>query len=270
MKPGSPTGLMLKGDAFLSLGKRDRALEAYQEAHESAKLFMEPLKRLADFFKGVDDKQYLAYLKRLDKLSPLHAERKRDIGVAHLGQGESETAEKYFDQAIECATREASTIIENMAESIAQHVQGRSPALAEKYLSKMLEAKRENLSRSDLETFNRLGIALKQQGKWEQAVDNYRKALKIAPDDENLHYNMGAAYFEGGRTADAVNCFSRALSINPELHKGSDTISYNLANVFFSAGSLRRAEEFVKDALEANPKNAKALRLREQMGKRGR
>ncbi|MGE4290608.1 MAG: tetratricopeptide repeat protein [Desulfovibrio sp.] len=268
IKPGSPTGLMLKGDAFLGLGKRDRALEAYLEAHESAKLFIEPLKRLAAFYQGADNDIYLSYLKKLDKLSPLHAERKRDIGEVHLVRGEMDSAEKYFDQAIECATREASAIIESMAESIAQRVQGRSPYLAEKYLSRMIEAKKDNLTRSDLETFNRLGIALKLQGKWEEAIENYRKALRIAPDDEGLHYNVGVAYFEGGRTQDAVNSFARAVKLNPEFHKGNDRVSYNLANVFYRAGSMPRAEQYLKDALEANPDNAQARKLLDELLRR--
>ncbi|MGE4468557.1 MAG: tetratricopeptide repeat protein [Desulfovibrio sp.] len=268
IKPGSPTGLMLKGDAFLGLGKRERALQAYLEAHENAKLFIEPLKRLAAFYHGADDDMYLQYMKKLDRLSPLHAERKRDIGEAHLAKGDMSTAEKYFDQAIECATREASAIIENMAESIAQRVQGRSPHLAEKYLSKMLDAKKGHWGRADLVTFNKLGIALKLQGKWEEAIENYRKALKIAPDDEGLYYNIGVAYFEGGRLQEAVNSFARALKINPELHKGNDRVAFNLANVFYRAGGVTRAEQYLEDALEANPNNQQAKQLLDQVLRR--
>lgn len=261
IKPDSPTALMLKGDAFQGLGKRERAEQAYLEAHENAKLFIEPLKRLAAFYKGVDGNLYLEYMKRLDRLSPLHAERKRDIGEAHLDKGDMSTAEKYFDQAITCATREASSIIENMAESIAQKVQGRSPHLAEKYLAKMLDSKKGNLTRADLVTFNRLGIALKLQGKWEAAIENYQKALEIAPDDEGLHYNIGVAYFEGGRIQEAVRSFGKALQLNDSFHKGNERVCLNLANAFFRAGSMPRTERFLRDALETNPNSGPARQL---------
>lgn len=261
IKPGSPTGYMLMGDAYLQLGKDDKALEAYMEAHRNAPVFIEPLKRLAGFFSEKDMSQHLDYLLKLDKLSPLNAERKRDIGSVHYKQGNMEKAEKYFDQALDCADREASNLIENIAGSIADLVAERSPEMSEKYLEKILNAKAKSLSRSDLITFNRLGIVLKKQGKWQKAIEHYEKALTIAPNDEALYYNIGLAYQEGGNNQAAVKHFDKALRINPGLHEGNLTVCMNLGNVYYQVNDQDMAERFFKAALEASPGHSEAKRM---------
>jgi len=261
IKPGSPTGYMLLGDAFTQLGKEDKALESYVEAHRNAPVFLEPLKRLADFFEEKDVGAHLEYLSKLDQLSPLNAERKRDIGSAHFRKGDVEQAEDFFDQALTCADREASSLIENIATSIADLVQEQSPALSEKYLEKVINAKSERLTRSDIATFNRLGIVLKKQGKLKKAIEYYNQALKIAPEDEGLHYNVGMAYFDGGDSRTAAKCFDEALKIAPGFYKGNATVSKNLGNVYFGMGELGLAEKFFQAALEVNPSHAESKRM---------
>jgi tetratricopeptide (TPR) repeat protein len=71
----------------------------------------------------------------------------------------------------------------------------------------------------DVYVYNRLGIALRKQGKWEEAVKEYQKALKVNSDDEAIHFNMGRAYLEGKRKALARECFQKVLKINPELNE---------------------------------------------------
>lgn len=58
------------------------------------------------------------------------------------------------------------------------------------------------------------------------------------------------------------------MKINPELHKGNDRVAFNLANVFYRAGGVTRAEQYLKDALEANPNNQQAKQLLDQVLRR--
>ncbi len=261
IKPGSPTGYMLMGDAFSQLGQDGRALEAYLEAHRNAPVFIEPLKRLASFFSEKDMTEHLDYLMKLDKLSPLNAERKRDIGSIHFKQDNREKAEKFFDQALECADREASNLIENIAAFIADLVAEEAPELSEKYLARILDAKSARLTRSDLTTFNRLGIVLRKQGKWERAIEYYEKALAVAPDDEGLYYNMGMAYLDGGNNQAAARNFDKALRINPGFYLSNATVCENLGNVYFSLNDLDMAEKFFTAAMEAEPKHSESKRM---------
>lgn len=255
IKPGSPAGLMLKGDVHLIEDDHAQAVESYLQAHESSRLYLEPLKKLAEAYKGVDEEQYLHYLNKLDELSPLNVERKTDIGKIHVSQNRIEKAEKIFDQAMDIATKEAMSIIGTVAEQISEAVGNHSPELAEKYLTKVIESRKANLTKDDITLFNRRGIALRGQGKWRDAIDNYSHALTIAPDDEGILYNMGMAYYDGKKHREAANCFEKALKKNPDFYKQSEVAAINLGTVFSDLRQLDRAKEFFKAAVELNPSN---------------
>lgn len=260
IKPDSPAGLMLRGDVYLELDDREKAIEAYKRAHESSKLYLEPLKRLANAYKGYDDDKYLEFMKRLDRLSPLNSERKTDIGKVHVQRNELDDAEKYFDEAIETVTREAMGMVSAVAESISAAVGQDSPKMAEKYLTKVIEAKGRDLNKDDITLFNKLGIAMRGQGKWREAVDNYKHALQISPEDEGLHYNLAMAYFDGGEKREAAKCLERALKHNPEFYKHSEVVSMNIGNTFFDVRDYSMSIQFFENALKINPQNTSAKR----------
>ena len=65
--------------------------------------------------------------------------------------------------------------------------------------------------------FNELGIELRRMEMYDQALGYYRKALSIAPDDENLYFNMARALFQKGDLVRADKVLAKALSLNPDL-----------------------------------------------------
>ncbi|QJB56337.1 tetratricopeptide repeat protein [Pseudodesulfovibrio sp. zrk46] len=267
IKPDSPAGLMLRGDVFLRDGKHEDAVASYMRAHESSRLYLEPLKKLAAAYEGVDDEKQLEYLNKLDRLSPLNTERKTSIGKVHVKRNNLQLAEKYFDQAIDVATKEAMSLVSNVAQQISEAVGQNSPQMSEKYLMKVIETKGSSLTKDDISLFNKLGIAFRSQGKWKEAIQNYTRALTISPDDEGLHYNMGMAYFDGKEKREAANCFRRALEINPEFYKLSEVASMNLGTVFTDLKEHDQALQFYENALKLNPDNKVAQRKIESLKK---
>ncbi|MDD3311640.1 response regulator [Pseudodesulfovibrio sp.] len=253
LKDNSPAGLMLRGDVLLEQGDRQGAIDCYLKAHDSSRLYLEPLKKLAAAYEGVDEEQRLNYLKKLDKLSPLNTERKTDIGTVYLKQKKMDIAEKYFDQAIEAATREAMTHVGQVAERISEAVGHASPSMAEKYLAKVIETRGSALNKDDITLFNKLGIALRGQGKWREAIDNYARALVISPNDEGLHYNMAMAWFDGGDLREAARCVEKALKINPRFYEESVPASVNLGTIFSDLRRPGEALPFFENALRLNP-----------------
>lgn len=253
IKPNSPAGLMLQGDCHLAMDDRNKAINAYLQAHESSRLYLEPLKKLANVYHGVNEDEHLKYLKKLDRLSPLNTERKCEIGAVHVKRKEMDMAEKYFDQAIETATQEAMSMVSGVAERIAGSVSKTSPRMSEKYLQKVLETKGANLSKDDITTFNKLGIALRSQGKWREAIDNYKHALQISPEDEGLHFNMGLAYRDGGERRKALECLERALDFGPDLYKVSENVAAQFGDLYSEMKRFDEGIRFYEAALEINP-----------------
>ncbi len=260
IKPDSPAGLMLRGDVFLEQKQIEKAIECFLKAHNSSRLYLEPLKKLANAYKAIDDDKHLEYMKKLDTLSPLNTERKTEIGKFHFDRKEIAHAEKYFDQAIETATKEAMSMVGAVAEQIFEAVSKDSPRMSEKYLTKVIETKGRSIGPKDLSLFNKLGIALRGQGKWREAIENYSNALRISPTDEGLHYNMGMAYFDGNDKAKAAKCFDKALSNNPDFYKQSEVVSMNLGSIFSELRQYEKSLPFFENVLFLNPKNNTAKR----------
>lgn len=265
IKPGSPAALLMLGDSFKGQNKMDEALNAYMEASRNGKLFLDPIKKIAELHKITGNvREETKYLERLDRLSPLNVDRKISIGDNYMSLGERDKAVEVFDDAIKLATKEAMAQVGRVTRTIAEHCISNAPELSEKYLRQSLESKKGALDKSDIETFNRLGITLRKQGKPELAIEEYRKALKIAPNDAGLYYNMAMAYSEGRQFQDAFNFLDKALSISPDLWNTSETVCFNIATVFYRAARKELATEFLQKALAINPnfERAKAM-LRE-------
>jgi Tfp pilus assembly protein PilF len=97
-------------------------------------------------------------------------------------------------------------------------------------------------------------VALQLQGKREEAVLHYQRALEINPNDLGALVNFGSALLDAGRTEEAATQFQRALKIDPD----------NLAAHLNRALAMRQLDRFdeavahYEKALKIQPNNADA------------
>jgi tetratricopeptide (TPR) repeat protein len=232
----------------------DMALAAYECARDNADMYIDPLSRLSDLYGEMGNlPEKLHYLETMDRISPLNADRKVSIGEVHLDLGDRDKASNMFKAAMEQVTKISLTRISEIASTIAEVCMSKDPVMAEMYLRRSLETKGSYLSREDLHTFNQLGINLRQQGKWQEAIVEYKRAISLFPDDENLHYNIGMAYAEGRNFAMAVEEMQKAMGLNPDLPRLDANIAYNMGVVFTYAGDRKQAETCLLIALELKP-----------------
>jgi len=154
-----------------------------------------------------NEKAAIEALEKASKISPNNPDRQMNLGKIYLKNGNNQKADKAFGKAVEQDPQKSRDVAEN-------YLNSNDGELAEKYFRKSLHNRSD-----DVHVYNRLGIALRKQGKWEEAIKEYKKALKIDPDDEAIHFNMGRAYMEGKRNGLAKECFQNVLKINPELHE---------------------------------------------------
>ena len=134
----------------------------------------------------------------------------------------------------------------------------KDPVRSGEYLRKALGGKEDDLGREDGRVFNELGISLRQQGKWEEAVTVYKRALKIAPQDENLSYNLAMAYWQGERFRDARLNMEAAYARNDHLPYAAATVAYNMGLVFKQGEVRDKARVGREIALELDPDMTKA------------
>ena len=78
------------------------------------------------------------------------------------------------------------------------------------------------------------GTRLYEQGKYDEALERYRKAAIKQPENWPLFYDLGAAAYKAGRPDEAASAFERALgSKDPTLQAKA---LYNLGNSYFRLG----------------------------------
>jgi tetratricopeptide (TPR) repeat protein len=69
-----------------------------------------------------------------------------------------------------------------------------------------------------------LGIAYRKQGKFQEAIEEYKKALTVDPGDEHLYYNLGRAYMDAKNVDAAAKQFQKALEIYPDFKEAQDAL----------------------------------------------
>ena len=259
MKPGSAAGLMVLGDAELALGDPQAAKESYQEACSNAEMYLEPLRKLAQLAEKTGHmEEALEHLEQLDKLSPLNSERKISMGEINLNLGNEEKANALFEAAITQASKEATDHLSSMAERIANIYMAVDPSKSEMFLRKALNIKSKYLSHEDLRLFNQLGVNLRKQGKPLEAIEEYKKALKIDPRNATLFYNMGMAYHEANLLPETGKCMEKAFETNSQILYSSPNVAYNMGIVLTKISAKEKARQCFEAALAQAPEMKQA------------
>jgi tetratricopeptide (TPR) repeat protein len=62
-----------------------------------------------------------------------------------------------------------------------------------------------------------LGAALVSKGDLSEAKDQLLKAISLVPQESSAHYNLGIVFSDMGQTTEAIDEFTRAVAIKPEL-----------------------------------------------------
>lgn len=73
--------------------------------------------------------------------------------------------------------------------------------------------------KDDASFYYEKGDDLLDNGKYEEAIAEYDKALEIDPEDDVSHFSQGFALFNLGRYEEAIAAYDKALEIDPDYRK---------------------------------------------------
>ena len=82
---------------------------------------------------------------------------------------------------------------------------------------------------SPAETHFNLGNALRNQGKLDEAIAAYRRAIGIEPDRPEAYTNLGNALKAQGKLDEAIAAYRRAIGIKPDLAQAYSNLGIGLA-----------------------------------------
>jgi tetratricopeptide (TPR) repeat protein len=94
-----------------------------------------------------------------------------------------------------------------------------------------------------------LGCALSDQGDFSRASEYFLKTLQLKPNFALAYYNLGVVRQKQGKLDEAVDCLTRAVELSPDLAEAHN----NLANIFVLQGRLDEAIGQFHQALRLMP-----------------
>jgi len=101
------------------------------------------------------------------------------------------------------------------------------------------------------DVLNALGIIYLRFDDLPKAKDSFLKAVTIDPDFSEANNNLGATYGKLGKWSDAVNSFKTALK-NP-IYKAPERAYSNLGNAYYRLRRIEEAIDAYKDAIRRSP-----------------
>lgn len=117
---------------------------------------------------------------------------------------------------------------------------------AYKILAKLL--KRCTHSKDYAAVYNMWGICLVKEGKHEEAIKMYKKALQYDAVNALAWSNMGLEYVETGNLEEAYLAYTNAIRYNP----GDAHAHHNLSAYFVEAGEPEKGLEHALEAISLN------------------
>ena len=100
-----------------------------------------------------------------------------------------------------------------------------------------------------------LGLLLKNQGRIEEAIDHYHRAIQIAPNAWDALNDLGVALAAKGQFDEAIEYYRKALQIDPNLF----AVQNNLGHALAAEGRFDEAIEYYRKAIQINPNFSDAL-----------
>lgn len=99
-----------------------------------------------------------------------------------------------------------------------------------------------------------LGNFYLENGRTEEAMNQFQAGLAINPNDAKFYLSAGRALLELGQLDEAVLSLRTALKLNPKL----DEAAFELSRVLRRGGKLAEAQAILQKYLELHPENSNA------------
>ena len=103
--------------------------------------------------------------------------------------------------------------------------------------------------------YTEVGKLLLADQKTSEAQEEFKKALELKPDYVEGLFQLGLIYFNEGKVDEAISQFEKAINLNP-FHSNS---LYSLGVAYQRQGKNKKALEMFKRVLQLNPGNEDVL-----------
>lgn len=169
-----------------------------------------------------------AFIKALD-LNPGYTEASLNLAITYSDLGQYEKSRQVFERAAHFADSRVDTSATMASSTIDPFVKGK---LADEHL--------------------RLGNMYHQLSLFDEAIDEYQKALRLSPNFADIITQLGIALRDKGQHDEAIKVFNRAKECNPRYIPAR----LHLGITYYSQGFYGLAEQEWREALTFDPNNS--------------
>ena len=99
-----------------------------------------------------------------------------------------------------------------------------------------------------------MGVALKNQDKFDESIEAFKKGILLRPSDADTYYNMGITLNHQGKIDETICAYNKAISLNPDFVRAYN----NLGLALQVKGMLNEAIKACKKAISLKPDYAEA------------
>ncbi len=99
-------------------------------------------------------------------------------------------------------------------------------------------------------------VELHRAGKFDEAIQDYRRILEMYPQMEQVRSNLGAALSASGRYSEAIVEYNRALAEKPDSH-----VRLNLALAYYKTSQYPKAVETLLKVRKEQPSDVQPVLL---------
>jgi tetratricopeptide (TPR) repeat protein len=224
------------GLAYQSLSEYDLAVRHLTKALRERPNLLGPTVIVGmDYLKLGSPQKAIPFLESALKLDPSNREARQALASAYLGQENFRSAAEEF--------RQIAVLDSDKSEAWFK--------LGHEYLdlAARLAFRGAHLYRESAWGHRFLGDLLYQRDRWDDAVQEYRKALAAEPRQSGLHTSLGQTYLHAGKLLEAETEFRLEL----ELDARNELAWLGLANMQLAKGDPTAALESLKKVWEISP-----------------
>ncbi|MEE3257726.1 MAG: FG-GAP-like repeat-containing protein [Candidatus Latescibacterota bacterium] len=247
---------------YSGLGRYQEAIEVLERAMAQDSSLVEVARLLGVVYLHSDQPaRSIVMLERARTMLPGHWETHYRIGLAHNRLGARQAAISAFERARTLAPGEPMPSL-HLARTYEFLGQGQAAREALHHFEKQQPLKHEiDRYRQAIRakpghpvSYAKLGLALAQTGRLEEAQRELERSLELAPDDAETWTNLANILLRRGATEEAMAAYRRALKQDGELAEAH----YGLGMSHYAQGETTEALNALGRALELRPDFLKA------------
>ena len=237
--PRMPEAFLYLGLSELREGKVEEAEVALSKA-----IVLNPDLPGAHMFLGITQFQMNKLDAAIDSLKQEQARQPNDVevltwlGIAELGAGHADEAVAPLDRAAALSPKDPNIL----------DYRGRAHSLVAQQSYRALTA----LDPDSWRVHRALGEAYSESRDWQNALNEYQKAVEKQPNNSDLYEALGDTYRRLTRFDEATRAYENELKLSPH----SSNALYNLGKIQVERGNAQRGVELLRQAAQGSAPSA--------------